>query len=202
MKCILEPTEETRDGKRKHVCKRQCTGNDGKVREFWIPIGNRFSHPDNCTGPIGLGEPGEILDSIAAGLGIPQAIQTAQQWIWKGAGSPLGSLPPGIPFPAIDPIPAPTEGPGTELETILREVGAPEGCQICKDWRDQMNCWGAVGCREHRAEIIARLKQATYETWISDSVKIGFALMREPWFRLSDPLGSCVDEAIRRVESG
>lgn len=63
-----------------------------------------------------------------------------------------------------------------------------------------MNRWGASGCREHRGEIIQRIKTAMYRTWVSDQIKIGWSISREPWFNALDPVGCIVDEAIRRAD--
>lgn len=64
-----------------------------------------------------------------------------------------------------------------------------------------MDVWGVVGCQQRRAQITAWLKEAYHtltweELWIA-----GRRLITEPWFRIADPFGSIVDEAIRRSES-
>jgi len=50
------------------------------------------------------------------------------------------------------------EGVGTELERLFHTVRFAT-CGACKALRDQMNEWGPDGCREHRDEIIDKLKQ-------------------------------------------
>lgn len=62
-----------------------------------------------------------------------------------------------------------------------------------------MNRWGVDGCREHRQEIIDRIKQAAYKTWVTDQMRIGWSISREPWFNPLDPVGCIADEAIRRA---
>jgi hypothetical protein len=90
-------------------------------------------------------------------------------------------------------------GPGTELKKILDESGLKGWCKTCENWAGQMNKWGPEGCREHRAEIIERLKeQADKRSWFVKGWA-GTWFIRQPWFRLNDQYGSIVDEAIRRA---
>jgi hypothetical protein len=98
-------------------------------------------------------------------------------------------------------ITAPAFGPGTELESMLHAAGASSDIcgGLCAKHRDDMNRWGVEGCKAHRTEIIDWLREAAYKTWITDQIKIGWALRKEAWFKLSDPIGSLVDEAIRRA---
>lgn len=92
-------------------------------------------------------------------------------------------------------------GPGTELRKLLKDIGVKVNCHECRVWAMQMNRWGPDGCREHRAEIIARLKEAANESsWHTVFTAAG-GLITKPWFSLRDPYGSIVDEAIRRAET-
>lgn len=91
--------------------------------------------------------------------------------------------------------------PGTELHTLLAGLGIemPEECQ-CKARMQQMDAWGAGECRVRRSEIVDWLKESQREagwlaTWQAAKVAV-----RESWFRVVDPLGSIVDEAIKRAE--
>ncbi|HWA98208.1 MAG TPA: hypothetical protein VG713_06930 [Pirellulales bacterium] len=68
----------------------------------------------------------------------------------------------------------------------------------------QMNTWGVVGCREHRDEIVAWLRESYAE--LSTSEKIA-AIARAAASGLAltvagiDPVGNLVDEAIRLAEA-
>jgi hypothetical protein len=90
--------------------------------------------------------------------------------------------------------------PGTELRKLLREIGVKLHCQECRKYAFYMNKLGIDGCREHRPEIIQRLKEAASESSWSTLFSAGAGLMTKPWFSILDPLGSIVDEAIRRSE--
>ena len=119
----------------------------------------------------------------------------------------------GVAVKAVDPatiVAAPTpapaaapSGPGTELKALLASLGLTpaSGCD-CNARAAQMNAWGVAGCRERRAEIVAWLReQATKASWSLAAVAAWKALKGfRRWFRVRDPLGSIVDEAIRRAE--
>lgn len=87
--------------------------------------------------------------------------------------------------------PPPANGPGTEMKAMLASMGInPESCQ-CERRAAQMNRWGVAGCREHRLEIAAWLREAATQA-ITD-------------FAVTDPVEAflpLVDEAIRRAEQG
>jgi len=38
-----------------------------------------------------------------------------------------------------------------------------------------------------------------FRTWVTDQIKIGWSISREPWFNPLEPVGCIVDEAIRRA---
>jgi hypothetical protein len=95
-------------------------------------------------------------------------------------------------------------GPGWELHRIFDQLGVKmqEGC-ACRARIKQMNAWGAVGCREHFAEIVEALKADQHKySWGTQfkaalgTIKSGL-IFRNPL----DPLAGLVQEAIRRTEA-
>lgn len=88
-------------------------------------------------------------------------------------------------------------GPGTELKKMLAEVGITgwQGCQ-CEARAKQMDLWGVDGCKEHYAEIIAWLHEASSHVSWGDAFKM---LKIVNWL---NPYGSLVDEAIKRAAAG
>lgn len=109
---------------------------------------------------------------------------------------------------AVHPLtrPAPKNGPGTELQTLLESMGlkAKKGCS-CKAMVRQMNRWGIEGCRENRAWIIARMKDnyKKYSTW--EAIKAAVHAKRSgllKQIKKMDPFGSLVDLAIERAAAG
>lgn len=98
----------------------------------------------------------------------------------------------------------PDFGPGTELTVILKDLGAPaEKCASCVSFAHVMNLWGVAGCKAKRETIVARLNdQKTKRGWtftagaVLKAVTTGLAFSINPL----DPIGSIVDEAIRRAE--
>lgn len=110
---------------------------------------------------------------------------------------------PTLQEPALS---APADGPGTELKAMLAEIGveAWEGCG-CESLADDMNRWGAEGCREHRQTIVSHLKRKAGELPLLDLVKTPARVLRGSWaeaISILDPWGSLVDEAIRRAAAG
>lgn len=97
--------------------------------------------------------------------------------------------------------PCPDAGPGTELKARLAELGITDtddcGCdaKVC-----QMDRWGVAGCREHRRDIVGWLKAQQMRRGWGAKLTAAAVAVRQPWFRLLDPLGSLVDEALRRAE--
>src|SRR5262245_960114 len=65
-----------------------------------------------------------------------------------------GSAPPQVPPPGF--------GPGTELKAILKRIGF-KTCGACELMASRMDHWGVDGCEEHRAAIIAWLRQQRSE---------------------------------------
>lgn len=114
-----------------------------------------------------------------------------------GETSPAPSASAGL---AAQPQPPTCEGPGTELKALLASLGLTpaSGCD-CNARAAQMNAWGVDGCREHRDEIIAWLQEQKDKAGWLVAAQVGLKVFSEPWFKMSDPLGSMVDEAIRRA---
>ena len=94
-------------------------------------------------------------------------------------------------------------GPGTELKAMLLALGIQSmaSCR-CQEMAQRMDDLGVQGCREHRAELVEYLRQqvpalATHE--------LALAAIRAVWsglaihLSLTDPVGSLLDEAIRRA---
>lgn len=91
--------------------------------------------------------------------------------------------------------------PGSELHELLQALGVemPAECP-CRDRIQQMDVWGAEGCRAKRAEIVEWLRESQREAGWLATLQAGLSAIRQPWFRALDPLGSIVNEAIRRAE--
>lgn len=111
----------------------------------------------------------------------------------------MGLLPAPIGEP---PVP---RGPGTELKKLLAQLGvvaAGVPCD-CNAHAAQMDAWGADGCREHRGETVAWLREGqTKWGWAAKLKAAALAVVTGLAFTLdwSDPFPSLVDEAIRRSE--
>jgi hypothetical protein len=98
-----------------------------------------------------------------------------------------------------------TGGPGTELTTIFKSLGiAPAASCGCQSKADQMDAWGIAGCRVNRPQIIGWMT-AAYDTtsWLTRAKAACAAGANGLACKLdwSDPIGSLVDEAIRRAEA-
>lgn len=95
-------------------------------------------------------------------------------------------------------------GPGSHLWRLLESIGITHdpNCD-CLGFAEKMNAWGGVGCRQHRAEIIERLRtQQKRYGWAATFAAAGHAIKSGLAFRLNplDPFGSLADEAIRLAE--
>lgn len=94
-------------------------------------------------------------------------------------------------------------GPGTHLVRLIKSLGfSADACDSCGGLAVQMNAWGVEGCREHRAEIVAKLKEAyaalTLAQWLSAAaaaIHSGLAFRMNPL----DIEGSLLDVAIERA---
>ena len=98
---------------------------------------------------------------------------------------------------------APEHGPGTEQKQVIKELGFDEDCAACDSFARLMNLWGPAGCRRRRDEIVAHLREkAAARGWAGKARAFARAtaggVIRD--FKLADPYGSLVDEAIRRAE--
>jgi hypothetical protein len=127
---------------------------------------------------------------------LPAAKRDALLDLWSGL--------PAHQAPARPTMLPPTGGPGAELKTLLAEMGVTEqsGCG-CGSRALQMDAWGVEGCKARRAEIVAWLaEQQKARGWGATlaaglkAITSGLAFSLDPL----DPLGSLVDEAIRRAE--
>ena len=97
-------------------------------------------------------------------------------------------------------IERPANGPGRELEKLIGELNLPSlGCGACQELAKQMDLWGPDGCREHREHIVRDIESRAAKVGWVDYLNAAVQLIREPWFDFIDPIGSMVDEAIRRA---
>ncbi len=94
------------------------------------------------------------------------------------------------------------DGPGTELKKILNGLGLKPKAQCgCDAKVAEMNVLGPDGCRQRRAELIEHLKGAYHTIGWIELLEIGAKVIAEPWFSITDPIGSMLDEAIRRADT-
>lgn len=131
------------------------------------------------------------------------------------------NIPESVPLvlPPPEEIPLPTPGPGDELKAMLHEIGiqSTTACQ-CQTKMNQMNAWGADGCRQHFNEIVGFIRDGaksfgweeplrikaegekagllTKIGWAIGAVRSGVA-SKVNW---TDPFPGLVTEAIRRSE--
>lgn len=96
-----------------------------------------------------------------------------------------------------------TTGPGTELASLIKQLGGREsaGCG-CADVVSRMNRWGVDGCKANRAAIVAQLSAAAAKWGMGDWLAGGWKAVTSgalAWIDPLDPLGSMVDEAIKRA---
>lgn len=91
---------------------------------------------------------------------------------------------------------------GTELTSLLSALGLGglSSCTPCALMANEMNSWGISGCREHRDEILIRLRQAYQDLGWGHVLKAAGRWLRTP-FKLNpkDPAPGLLDEAIRRT---
>lgn len=135
---------------------------------------------------------------------VGEDVRSALLDVWSGqAPRSLGRIDRvGVQRPFV---PAkPPGGPGTELKSLLAELGVGDANNCgCGSKAMQMDVWGVAGCRERRSEIVGWLaEQRRSRGWGATLAAATRALVFGAAFRLSfvDPLGSLVDEAIRRAE--
>src|SRR5688572_4247810 len=73
---------------------------------------------------------------------------------------------------AIIPLVNSPTGVGTEMEKLFSELGAQiAGCSDCKYLKAEMNAWGVDGCREHRGEIVRRLRKKYKRARLVDKLR-------------------------------
>lgn len=144
MKCRLRPTaDEPQNGRQKHLCIRDCRNPIGKQRPKFVPLGNAIRDHGNCTAWPLWNEPHEWLILIGESLLIHRDV-----WPWLK-----------LHFWFLPPLEIDGAGPGNELAQILHALRAGQMGMECNQWRQKMNDWGADGCREHREEILNRLRE-------------------------------------------
>jgi hypothetical protein len=134
----------------------------------------------------------------------PDACKVCRKWVLdpkfralceRGLDRRRGAAPPKPP-PA---------GPGTELRALLAGLGQDGrgGCSCAARVR-RMDEWGVAGCKANRAEIVGWLREerARVGWWQkARAAVLGVAGGAMAWLDPRDPLGSLVDEAIRRAEA-
>ncbi len=105
----------------------------------------------------------------------------------------------------VDNKAVPSHGPGTELHDLYASLGVNmmAGCP-CRSRIAQMNGWGVAGCREHRDEIIAWMREMAPKYGWRDKLAAAAAAIASglawkiDWL---DPFAGIVDEAILRAEA-
>lgn len=96
----------------------------------------------------------------------------------------------------------PRGGPGTELKKMTAELGA-KYCSSCEGTAHWMDTLGVEGCRRERAAIVERINANRKKLpWVDQLELAAKAVTHVFEWQLSplDPIGSLVDEAIRRAE--
>jgi hypothetical protein len=87
------------------------------------------------------------------------------------------------------------EGPGAELKKLFESFGLTMPCGGCMALMFQMNTWGVEGCREHKAEIVERVRSNAkglgWIDWFHSGTRAALAGYRS--------IEQIVDEAIRRA---
>ena len=88
---------------------------------------------------------------------------------------------------------------------MLAELGIDPGPSCpCRRRMRQMDEWGVDGCREHREEIVGWLREGQERYGWGARITAGWRTVVSglAWrINPGDPLGSLVDEAVRRAEA-
>ncbi|HYH69373.1 MAG TPA: hypothetical protein VD866_32060 [Urbifossiella sp.] len=94
-----------------------------------------------------------------------------------------------------------TRGVGSHLKLILNALGLGESASCgCASMRARMDGWGPAGCRQHRAEIEAHLRNEAREIgWVAKLRAGAAAVGQGLFFSPIDPAPGLLDEAIRRA---
>ena len=194
MKCLLVPTNEVDNGRRKHVCKRGCLTNKGQ-KILWVPLKNMIQEPGECTALPLVHEYREWIRLFADAFGYSQAKAICEFIRWRFRGSKLDEIPKAIPQPRLPPL---TEGPGTELKKIFDSLGIQpkEGCK-CQQRLTAMNRWGPQLCRENRATILEILKASYDEASVLAKLRAAANAVSQG---LPITLAGLLDLAIERAE--
>lgn len=113
--------------------------------------------------------------------------------------NPTGSPLEQIHAACKDNTPRPMD-PGEALSKLIRELRVKFNCKACAALAKKMKACGVDGCRIHRAEIVqavrSRIGEVSWLTVAAAALRAAFSFRID----LADPIGSLVDEAIRRAE--
>lgn len=95
----------------------------------------------------------------------------------------------------------PTEGPGRELEKLLKAKGAnPDDACGCEYLRDEMNRLGVDGCRGQFDNLSERLRQTIKKTGWGQWFKVAASSVAQlDFYNPADPAPGLIREAIRRA---
>ena len=119
--------------------------------------------------------------------------------------SPSSRIPTArVIHPIIAPIP--DEGPGKEMELLLKELSVPTksgGCNSCHKIARQMNAWGVEGCRKNMDRLVKHFRTHIKDySWMERLKAAAMAVATGLAFQLDwlNPIPSLINEAIRRAE--
>lgn len=95
----------------------------------------------------------------------------------------------------------PFDGPGRELELLLKSKGAnPDDACGCESLRDEMNRLGVDGCRELFDDLSERLRKTIAKTGWGQWFKVAASSVAQlEFYNPSDPAPGLIREAIRRA---
>jgi hypothetical protein len=111
---------------------------------------------------------------------------------------------PLLPLPKLD-----REGPGTELVKLLHMLRAGLTCVRCLHRAAEINALGVAACHDKKAAIVEWLNESYRKTprlevmlCATRAVRLGIITPFNARRWLRDPLGSLLEEALRRAEIG
>jgi hypothetical protein len=131
-------------------------------------------------------------------------VQCSACWLWHNYPErclAAWTNRPSAQQPAAPPIP--NKGPRTQLKKMLAEIGAftAGGCG-CESKALAMDRAGAEWCRENRQVVIGWLKESLDKITWTQKISLAYQTICQGMpVSLTDPVGSFVDEAIRRSEA-